>query len=125
MRLKQRKSGLTLVEVIISLAILGIIAMAILQTFTFGFESIFSMGRKTKATQVAQEYMDLCYASTSFDTGSFNIIIATPPPVGYIIDATNSSATGPVSGLFTVKITVIYNQNRSVALTALVPANSP
>lgn len=125
MRLKHKKSGLTLVEVIISLAILGIIAMAILNTFTFGFESIFSMGRKTKATQIAQEYMDLCYASTSFDTVSFNTIIANPPAAGHSIDTLNSSATGPANGLFTVTITVIYSQNRSVSLTALVPANSP
>lgn len=124
MRLKSNKSGLTLIEVIISMAILGIIAVAILNTFTFGYDNIFAMGRKTKATQIAQQYMDLCYVDTNL-VANFGTIKAATPPAGYSIDATNSTISGPVNGLYTVKFTVIYRQNRSVSLTALIPASSP
>lgn len=126
MRLKKNTAGLTLIEVIVSLAILGIIIIAILNTFTFGFDTIFSMGRKTKAAQIAQQYMDECYNSYPFNTTAFNTVINTPTSVtGYIIDTANSTISGPTNQLYTVKITVIYPKNRSVSLTALVPENLP
>lgn len=55
---KKNDKGLTLIEIIIALAILGIIVVAFLNMFTSGFGTIFSMGRRTQATQEAQSIID-------------------------------------------------------------------
>lgn len=44
----KKKKGYTLLELIISLAILSIIVVTFLTMFTGGFTNIFNMGRKTK-----------------------------------------------------------------------------
>lgn len=127
MRLKKNTAGLTLIEVIISLAVLGIIIIAILNTLSFGYDTIFSMGRKTKAMQIAQGYIDMCYNTNQFTTSIFTTnIISITPETGYSIDAANTNAAyDSQTKLYNVKVTILYRQNRSVSLTALVPGLAP
>ena len=60
------KSGLTLIEIIISLAILSIIMVAFLSLFSNGFITIITMGNKSRASVEAQELVDRIYAEASF-----------------------------------------------------------
>jgi prepilin-type N-terminal cleavage/methylation domain-containing protein len=58
MKLLKNKQGLTLVEIIISIAILGIIAVAFLGMFTVGFKGIMSAGRNSQAGYIGQKVME-------------------------------------------------------------------
>lgn len=51
--LKNKKSGFTLVEVIISIFLLGVIIIAVMPLFTQGIFVLFSAGSKTKAVDDA------------------------------------------------------------------------
>jgi prepilin-type N-terminal cleavage/methylation domain-containing protein len=55
---KLNRSGLTLIEIIISLAILGIIAVSLLTIFSSSFKFIFNAGRKSVATYGAQQNIE-------------------------------------------------------------------
>ena len=59
-RIKNRE-GLTLMEVIISLAILGIITVSIITIFSNSFSNVFSMGNRSKALAEASRKMEILY----------------------------------------------------------------
>lgn len=54
----KKRGGLTLIEVIISLAIVGIIAMVFLSTFTSGIKNIFKTRDSTKDIYLNKEAID-------------------------------------------------------------------
>ena len=56
------KKGFTLVEVIVSMAILALIATAFVPLFGFSFTNIFSYGERDKAMSVASDIMEELYA---------------------------------------------------------------
>jgi prepilin-type N-terminal cleavage/methylation domain-containing protein len=58
MKLLKNNNGLTLVEIIISIAILGIIAVTFLGMFTVGFKGIMSAGKNSQAGYVNQKAME-------------------------------------------------------------------
>ena len=69
--MKQRfkdKRGLTLLEIILSLALLGIIVVGFLAVFSGGFITIISMGNKTRAGVEAQTIVDRVYSEAVFAT---------------------------------------------------------
>jgi prepilin-type N-terminal cleavage/methylation domain-containing protein len=105
------KKGMTLVEIIVAIAILGIMAAAFLTVFVSGYSVIFSMGRKTQAmNDKAQTYMDQIY-----DDYAAGISAAASDPDVTVDD------TQTLNGMKVVKITVEYQDGRSVTLTSLVP----
>lgn len=55
------KKGFTLVEVIIAMAILGIITISIITVFSSSFSNIFSMGNRSKAIAVASQKLEVLY----------------------------------------------------------------
>lgn len=58
MRLRNYKKGLTLIEVVVSIAILGLIAASFLGMFSNGYITIFTMGNKSRALAKAQSVVD-------------------------------------------------------------------
>jgi prepilin-type N-terminal cleavage/methylation domain-containing protein len=69
MKLKLNSTqGLTLLEIIVSLAILSIVLVAFLSLFSNGFITIISMGNKSRASIEAQEIIDRIYAEVNFTT---------------------------------------------------------
>lgn len=56
------KKGFTLVELILSIAIISIILVSILALYTGGISNIFMMGRKTEATNTAQGFIEAVYS---------------------------------------------------------------
>ena len=108
---KKNNKGMTLVEVIVAIAILGIMAAAFLTIFVSGYSIIFTMGKKTQAmNDKAQTYMDRIY-----DDYAAGISAAEADP-----DVT-VDATGTLNGMTVVKLTVEYQDGRTVTLTSLVP----
>ncbi len=55
------KKGLTLIEIIIALAIIGIIVTVFFSSFSAGFTTIIANGSKTKAMEEAQTIIDKIY----------------------------------------------------------------
>ena len=62
MHLIKGKKGFTLVEVIVSMAILALIAAAFVPLFGFSFTNIFSYGERDKAMSVASDIMEELYS---------------------------------------------------------------
>ena len=72
--LKQNnKKGFTLIEIIVSIAIIGILAVALLSVFTSGYSTIFSMGRKTESSNEAQAFIERVYQEGIADINSIAI----------------------------------------------------
>lgn len=119
MRQIKNHSGLTLVEIIVALAILGIMAVSFLTMFSSGYSTIFAMGRKTQAmNEKAQYYMDSLYLDYDAGIASINA----DPLVSVTEDKTSTTYSG--IGLNVVTITVEYPTGRTVSLTSLVPKGS-
>jgi len=73
MNIVKNKAGFTLVEIIVSVAILSIIIFAFSILFTTSFSGIFSAGRKSEALFKVQEEMDKKIAeglSNNFDSSN-------------------------------------------------------
>lgn len=56
-----KKNGMTLIEIIISLALLAIITVSFLSIFTSAFSWIFNYGRKSKAVMESNKIMNKIY----------------------------------------------------------------
>ena len=54
----QKKTGLTLIEIILAMAILGILVVAFLPIMGNSFVNIINMGNRTKALALAQKLID-------------------------------------------------------------------
>lgn len=52
------RKGLTLIEVILAFAIIGIIAVALLTIFNSGLKNILNAGKRTKAVFIQKELID-------------------------------------------------------------------
>jgi len=66
--------GLTLVEILVAFAILGIITTVFLSLFTNGYKTIFSAGQKSTAVFKAQEVMEGQIAGVPTPSGVVNNI---------------------------------------------------
>ena len=62
--------GMTLIEIIVSIAILGIILVAFLNMFSFGFENLVFSGQKSKQLMDLQTIVDDLNAQAFFTTPS-------------------------------------------------------
>ncbi|MGI6142069.1 MAG: type IV pilus modification PilV family protein [Caldicoprobacterales bacterium] len=58
MKVFTNKEGFTLIEIIISLAILGLITVSLLGLFSFGFKAIFDSGKNSQAQYVGQQALE-------------------------------------------------------------------
>lgn len=109
--IKKANHGMTLIEIILALAILGIIAVAFLGTFTFAFIQITQAGHKSTAGFKAQQGIDLGIIGAPLGVDATisptTIIIELPFPLstpmtqdGKIITVTSES-NGKVSNIKT------------------------
>lgn len=130
MRVRFRKKGMTLLEIIIAMAILGIIAVVLLNAFVQGFSTIFSMGNKTRAMTTAQELIDkACEAgSTGALSGITSLTEVADEKDLYIYEDSEIQkyyvSTQTIGGVTYDKVTIsiFYQKGRGyVILTSLIP----
>lgn len=76
MRYLNNKSGFTLLELIVSMAIIGLLTVSFLQMFTFGLSGIFSAGSYTKAQYIAQQAFENKLAGLSVSLPPY---VTSPP----------------------------------------------
>ncbi len=84
-RKNSKKKGMTLVELIIAIAILGIIMVSFLSMFTTGFIGIMNASKHTEAGYEAQKDME---NSISSDPNTGAVLIEIDFPDGVTIDST-------------------------------------
>ena len=110
------KKGLTLIEIVVAIAILGFIAAAFLTMFSSAFSGIFSMGRRTQAmNDDAQSIMERIYENYPDELNEY------VNNESVTINVKEEGSQVP-SGMHLVTITVKYGSGRSVSLSGLVPA---
>jgi len=117
------KKGFTLIEVLISMVILGIIVFAFLNLFGTSFANIFTMGNKDQAMATASDIMEALYREQGPDGLS-------EADINNILDSegVNNGVTGinPFENEngqagFKVTITIPYRsggQEREISLTS-------
>lgn len=66
-RLQQREKGFTMVEVLISMAIISLLAMSFIPLFSSSLVNIFSYGERERAMTAASDIMEHLYARQPFD----------------------------------------------------------
>lgn len=125
------QKGFTLIEVIASLALIGIVAAVFLSVFTFGIDEIFSMGRKSTATKIAEQCINVYYQNVDsnghYDDANMTLKTTAEAEIATIRSANpayivTNTVTGQADGLYVVDITVAYrSSSRTVHLSAIVP----
>lgn len=136
MKILQKKAGFTLIEVIISIAIVSIIAAAFLSAFSNGFINIIRSGQKTEAAEKAQKIIDLIYESGSTDPGvisTYDTWIENKTNYDNLKDSSTYSGESSrycienitlLSGITFKKVTVLvyYNNGHSTSIiTSYIP----
>ncbi len=120
MRLKKEKKGFTLIELIISIAIISILLIALLTSFTGSFKQVFSNGSRTKSVFEAQNKIDNIIndiniargdAQSSVQTYSLQIKL-------YSKDGTKNITSGTINGNI---IKVDMNDKNNITLSTFVP----
>lgn len=122
----KNKKGFTLVEIIITIALLGITLIVILGLFSNNIQHIFSSGKKDEAIAEASNVMDKIY---SIDPGSESEIAdaldITKVNCNQLYNNTNANISryclDKLSDGFKVTVVVYYlNGKRNVSLTSFV-----
>ena len=110
----QNNKGLTLIEIIISVAILGIIVISFITMFSQGMDSIFTVGNKTVATRIAQEHIDEYFTNPGLEP------ISNKSVEQFIVNSTINTSGPHNTNIVTV--TVSYRGgSRTTSITAAVP----
>ena len=125
----KNNKGLTLVEIIVAIAILGFIAASFLTMFSSAFSGIFSMGRRTQAmNDDAQSIMERIHENYNGELNQTNYpdenngkFVNLNKGVTILVTEGSGSNGIPV-GVNLVTITVEYGSGRRVNLTGLVDA---
>lgn len=78
--MKKNKKGFTLVEIMVTILLLGIVAVAIFPVFSNIFSSIYSAGDKTSATYTSREkIVESIKNENNIKKDNLTIIISTDP----------------------------------------------
>lgn len=75
MRLFNVKKGMTLIEIIVALAIFGIISIAFLPMFASGFSTIANAGFRTNSTMSVQSYIEDLNSGVFVDNAAIKIYL--------------------------------------------------
>lgn len=125
---RKSKKGMTLLEILISIAILGIIAVALLGAFVQGFSTIISMGNKTRAMSIGQELIDMACDSGDASVLASKSTEASDDESFYRYDEGKDHkyrvSIQTIGGISYDRVTVIvfYQRGkRHVILTSLIP----
>ncbi len=100
----KKQKGLTLIELLVSLALIGILAVTFLPMFSAGFANIVRAGLRTKAVNIAEADMINQEEIAATDSYTINIILNSSKK--------NETAknVGVNGSLFTGKVTINEGQ---------------
>lgn len=131
MKKNKKSSGLTLIEIIIAMAMLGVILVAYLSVFTSGYVRIINMGNKTAAMTAAQEIVDSNSYSGLVSYADYDAMIAAPYDSVNDINGRYCTTSGVLTpdladlspGSYdTITVMIFYQNGKDfITLTALAP----
>lgn len=84
---KNFHKGVSLVEIILAIALIGILLISFLNVFVFGFTTLVNAGKTTKMAYSAQAQMEVD-RSTSLATGTDTMVFNFPTPGAITITGT-------------------------------------
>ena len=120
MKLKKGKKGFTLIELIISIAIISILLIALLTSFTGSFKQVLLNGSRTKSVFEAQNKIDNIINDVSIASGdsqasvqAYNIQIKL-----YSKDGTKNITSSTINGNM---IKVDMKDKNKVTLSTFIP----
>lgn len=125
-KIKYNSGGLTLIEIIIALAMLGIIAVVFLSTFSSGMKWTFFAGHRTKAAMSARNAMDSVYytSETTPLAETVDDIVQNHLAVPEVTSKSTAPSTLQINGITppgtTVTLTCTVN-GQQVTVIAYVP----
>jgi prepilin-type N-terminal cleavage/methylation domain-containing protein len=102
-RILKGERGVTLIEVVISIAILGVIAAGIVGYFQWSFGIFGYTDRKATAESLARSQMEQVKSTMYNSAGVYPTII--PPDSNYSITSSSSNVTG-INGMQKIVVTV-------------------
>ena len=102
--MKKKNSGMTLVEIIVAMAILGIISITFLSIFSGMFKGIVNAGQRSKATFGAQQDLEN-YIATNTTNATDNLVITYNGLTSVTIEGENMSVP-KTSGSTTITVDV-------------------
>lgn len=117
--LRHKNKGFTLLEVVISLAIIAISVLFILQFFEGSFKHIIKFGKRTESIFEAQKKIDNAIANSEVKDG-VTIVPGSIPLKIYSQDYSKSIETQGVQGNI---ITVKAGDNNQITITTFVTDN--
>lgn len=138
------EKGMTFLEILIAMTIMGAILFAFISTFGYSYTNIFSQGIKTRAVAEAQALIDFVQnrdafngdgtfkeslktdISAAFPNATYVSVYANVETMSYsgtdIVYSTTSKIIGSI-GIYEVTVRVFYQEgSHSVILKALMPA---
>ena len=115
-----KKRGFTLVELIISIAIIAILLVALMTSFAGSFNQVFTDGSRTKAVFEAQNKIDNTMSDLDSASGDTQVSVqAYDMQIKiYSMDGGKSITSGVISGNI---IKVNMNDKSKVTLSTFVP----
>ena len=134
--MKNNRKGMTLIELIVAMAIIGIIAVVFLRSFSSGYIGILNGGKRAKAMSSAQSLIDReiearNVGSTVLDPGKSKVDYAAltaayTPGEDYRYWLTTKSVTVPLSGysanVNVITVLVFYQNGQNyVTLVSQIP----
>jgi prepilin-type N-terminal cleavage/methylation domain-containing protein len=117
MYLLKNKKGMTLIEIIVAIAILGIISVSFFAMFTTGFKGIINAGKYSKAEYVAQKAMENRVAGVAV-AGVTNITANTVNSVALSI---NFGILSPITVNGKIELIEYNDGEKKINLATFVP----
>lgn len=105
------EDGFTLIEIIVALAIFGIICVVFLNMFSLGYKGVFLSGDKNKASYITQKAVENYLANP----------VALPDPVTKSINPSSMTITFPSGVLDSIEGNIVKFQYTDADLTVFMP----
>lgn len=114
--MKRDENGFSLVEILISVAILGILCTGIIWALGTGVRTLSGADETDTARSIAEGQMEYIKSLPFISDGVYPEISISPALSGYSIDVTSSAITGRDSNLQHLTVVVKYQGKAVISL---------
>ncbi len=111
-RLKKNEKGFTLIEVLVALAITGLVVVAFLTAMNIAYKATFISNERTTAESLARSQMEYVKTQQYDNTGAYDVITS---PANYTIGLLPPPVELEV-GLQKITVTISHNTKQVLTL---------
>ncbi|MTI70166.1 MAG: prepilin-type N-terminal cleavage/methylation domain-containing protein [Firmicutes bacterium] len=127
----ENNKGITLIEIIVSIAIIGIISLTFLSIFSDGFINIIASGKKSKAVAKTRLVMnDMLSDKNKFSLDENGVesyldsVIDNYDNTNYTLSSDTKEINEKEIKVYRLTVKVTYYKDRKVSLTTAIPKGS-